>query len=109
MTGGIGAIAHGEVGLGLGYCSGVCESTGEGVWGWVNFGGKSSFGTVGLQSVCLLCRPMRNEGCATWDGGNSTWGGQVRVFGNVLVCVSVQEMAGGEGRVLAGRVVKGTV
>nr|GEW20039.1 hypothetical protein [Tanacetum cinerariifolium] len=41
------------------------------------------------------------------DGGNSTWGGQVRVFGTVPVCVSVQEMAGGEGRVLAGRVVKG--
>nr|GEW70887.1 RNA-directed DNA polymerase, eukaryota, reverse transcriptase zinc-binding domain protein [Tanacetum cinerariifolium] len=52
---------------------------------------------------------MRKEGCATWDGGNSTWGGRVRVFGTVLVCVRVQERAGGEGRVLAGRVVKGTV
>nr|GEY01016.1 hypothetical protein [Tanacetum cinerariifolium] len=26
------------------------------------------------------CRPMRNEGCATWDGGNSTWGGRARVI-----------------------------
>nr|GEX94810.1 hypothetical protein [Tanacetum cinerariifolium] len=50
---------------------------------------------------------MRLEGLATWDRSNSTWGGWARVFGTVPVCVSVQEMAGGEGRVLAGRVVKG--
>nr|GEW28373.1 hypothetical protein [Tanacetum cinerariifolium] len=60
-------------------------------------------------SVCTWCRPMRKEGCATLDGGNSTWRGRVRVFGTVLVCVRTQERAGGEGRVLAGRVVKGTV
>nr|GEV18803.1 hypothetical protein [Tanacetum cinerariifolium] len=28
---------------------------------------------------------MRKKGCATWDGGKSTWGGQVRVFGTVPV------------------------
>nr|GEX48363.1 uncharacterized RING finger protein P8B7.15c-like [Tanacetum cinerariifolium] len=27
---------------------------------------------------------MRNEGCATWDGVNSTWGGRARVIGTVL-------------------------
>nr|GEY63993.1 reverse transcriptase domain-containing protein [Tanacetum cinerariifolium] len=58
-------------------------------------------------SVCTWCRPIRKEGCATWDGGNSTWGGRVRVFGTVPVYVSVQEIAGGEGAILAGRVVKG--
>nr|GEU72329.1 hypothetical protein [Tanacetum cinerariifolium] len=31
-------------------------------------------------SVCILCRPMRKKGCATWDGGNSTWGGRARVI-----------------------------
>nr|GEV22271.1 hypothetical protein [Tanacetum cinerariifolium] len=35
-------------------------------------------------SVCILCRPMRKKGCATWDGGNSTWGGQAKVIGTVL-------------------------
>nr|GEX63872.1 retrovirus-related Pol polyprotein from transposon TNT 1-94 [Tanacetum cinerariifolium] len=30
----------------------------------------------------LLCRPIRRKGCATWDGGNSTWGGQARVIVN---------------------------
>nr|GEY44712.1 integrase, catalytic region, zinc finger, CCHC-type, peptidase aspartic, catalytic [Tanacetum cinerariifolium] len=49
------------------------------------------------------------KGCATWDGGNSTWGGRARVFGTVLVCVRVQERAGGEGWVLAGRFVKGAL
>nr|GEV06553.1 hypothetical protein [Tanacetum cinerariifolium] len=52
---------------------------------------------------------MRNEGCATWDRGNSTWGGRVRVFGTVPVCVSVQEMVYGGGSLLAGKVVKATV
>nr|GEZ91056.1 hypothetical protein [Tanacetum cinerariifolium] len=47
------------------------------------------------------------EGCATWDGGNSTWGGRAKVFGTVSVCLGVQERAGGEGRVLAGRFVEG--
>nr|GEV67194.1 uncharacterized mitochondrial protein AtMg00810-like [Tanacetum cinerariifolium] len=61
----------------------------------------------GMQPSACLCRPIRRKGCATWDGGNSTWGGRARVFGTVSVCVSVQEMAGGEGRVLAGKVVKG--
>nr|GEX45598.1 hypothetical protein [Tanacetum cinerariifolium] len=37
---------------------------------------------------------MRNEGCATWDGGNSTWGGRARVIGTVSVCVRVKERAG---------------
>nr|GEX94101.1 reverse transcriptase domain-containing protein [Tanacetum cinerariifolium] len=55
------------------------------------------------------CRPMRNEEIACWDGGKSTWGGRVRVFGTVSVCVRVQEKAGGEGRVLARRFVEGTV
>nr|GEZ59774.1 reverse transcriptase domain-containing protein [Tanacetum cinerariifolium] len=52
---------------------------------------------------------MREKGCATWDGGNSTWGGRARVFGTVPVCVRVQERAGGEGHVLAGRFVKGAL
>nr|GEY73966.1 hypothetical protein [Tanacetum cinerariifolium] len=37
---------------------------------------------------------MRLEGLATWDGGNSTWGGWARGIGTVPVCVSVQERAG---------------
>nr|GFC21802.1 hypothetical protein [Tanacetum cinerariifolium] len=45
------------------------------------------------------------EGYATWDGGNSTWGGRARVFGTVPVCMKVQEKAGEEGLILAGRVV----
>nr|GEZ88146.1 hypothetical protein [Tanacetum cinerariifolium] len=52
--------------------------------------------------MCLLCRPIRKKGCATWDGSNSTWGGRVRVFGTVPMCLGVQERAGGEGRVLTG-------
>nr|GEY27306.1 hypothetical protein [Tanacetum cinerariifolium] len=52
---------------------------------------------------------MRNEEIASWDGGKGTWGDRVRVFGTVLMCVRVQEKAGGEGRVLAGRFVEGTV
>nr|GEY68425.1 reverse transcriptase domain-containing protein [Tanacetum cinerariifolium] len=54
-----------------------------------------------LQSVCLLCRPIRKKGCATWDGGKSTWGGRVRVFGTVSVVLSAQELAlGREGDIL---------
>nr|GEY37836.1 hypothetical protein [Tanacetum cinerariifolium] len=52
---------------------------------------------------------MREKGCATWDGGNSTWGGRVRVLGTVPVVLGAQEIDGDEGRVLAGMVVKGTV
>nr|GEV02418.1 retrovirus-related Pol polyprotein from transposon TNT 1-94 [Tanacetum cinerariifolium] len=36
-------------------------------------------------SVCLYCRPIRRKGCATWDGGNCTWGAQAKVFGTVPV------------------------
>nr|GFA66193.1 hypothetical protein [Tanacetum cinerariifolium] len=43
------------------------------------------FPCVSRLSVCLLCRPMRTEGCATWDGGNSTWGGRAKVIGTVPV------------------------
>nr|GFA77324.1 hypothetical protein [Tanacetum cinerariifolium] len=42
-------------------------------------------------------------------GGKGTWGGRAKVFGTVPVCERVQEMAGGEGRVLAGMVVKGAL
>nr|GEZ26335.1 hypothetical protein [Tanacetum cinerariifolium]GEZ37926.1 hypothetical protein [Tanacetum cinerariifolium] len=52
---------------------------------------------------------MRERGCAIWDGGKITWGGRARVFGTVPMYVRVQEMAGGEGRVLAGMVVKGAL
>nr|GFA51029.1 hypothetical protein [Tanacetum cinerariifolium] len=48
---------------------------------------------------------MRLEEFATWDGSNSTWGGRGVAFGTVLVCVRVQERAGEEGLILAGRVV----
>nr|GEZ66925.1 hypothetical protein [Tanacetum cinerariifolium] len=36
------------------------------------------------------------EEVATWDGGKSTWGGQVRDFGTVPVSSGAQEIAGGE-------------
>nr|GEW80319.1 retrovirus-related Pol polyprotein from transposon TNT 1-94 [Tanacetum cinerariifolium] len=52
------------------------------------------------------CRPMRKEEFATWDGGNGTWGGWVRVFGTVPVSLGAQEIAWGRGRFLAGRFVK---
>nr|GEU55141.1 hypothetical protein [Tanacetum cinerariifolium] len=35
---------------------------------------------------------MRKKGCASWDLGKRTWGGQERGFGTVPVCVRVQEM-----------------
>nr|GEZ99820.1 integrase, catalytic region, zinc finger, CCHC-type, peptidase aspartic, catalytic [Tanacetum cinerariifolium] len=57
-------------------------------------------------SMYLLCRPIRKKGCATWDGGNSTWGGWAKGFGTILVCVSVQEMVYGGGSLLAGKVVQ---
>nr|GEW22703.1 reverse transcriptase domain-containing protein [Tanacetum cinerariifolium] len=56
---------------------------------------------VTLAIRVLLDRPIGLEECAMWDGGNSTWGGRVRVFGTVPVCVSVQEIAG-EGVVVFG-------
>nr|GEW43136.1 hypothetical protein [Tanacetum cinerariifolium] len=46
---------------------------------------------------------MRLEECAPWDGSNSTWGGRGVAFGIVPVCVRVQERAGEEGLILAGR------
>nr|GEW31969.1 hypothetical protein [Tanacetum cinerariifolium] len=49
------------------------------------------------------CRPMRKKGCATWDGGKSTWGGRAKSFGTVPVYVSVQEMVYGGGSLLAGK------
>nr|GEY02167.1 hypothetical protein [Tanacetum cinerariifolium] len=52
---------------------------------------------------------MRVEGLATWDGGKVTWGGRVRVYGIVPVCVYAQEIAGGEGWVLAGKWVRGVL
>nr|GEZ94849.1 hypothetical protein [Tanacetum cinerariifolium] len=54
-------------------------------------------------SVCLLCRPMRKKGCATWDGGKGTWRGRAKGFGTVSVCVRVQESENGGGVVLAGK------
>nr|GEZ20313.1 hypothetical protein [Tanacetum cinerariifolium] len=36
-------------------------------------------------------------GYATWDGGNSTWGGRVKGFGTVPVCVHAQEKLGKRG------------
>nr|GFB10322.1 hypothetical protein [Tanacetum cinerariifolium] len=52
---------------------------------------------------------MREEEITTWDGGRSTWGGRARGFGTVPVFMRVQERARGEGRVLVGRFVEGTV
>nr|GEV14336.1 hypothetical protein [Tanacetum cinerariifolium] len=47
-----------------------------------------------MATVCTLDRPIGKEGCASWDGGKGTWGGQARVFGTILVCVHVQKKAG---------------
>nr|GEU32793.1 retrotransposon protein, putative, unclassified [Tanacetum cinerariifolium] len=41
------------------------------------------FPCVRWLSVCILCRPMRKKGCATWDRGKSTWRGWARGFGTV--------------------------
>nr|GEW62924.1 retrovirus-related Pol polyprotein from transposon TNT 1-94 [Tanacetum cinerariifolium] len=60
-------------------------------------------------SVCTWCRPIRKEGCATWDRGNSTWGGRVKVFGTVSVSLGAQEIACGRGRFLAGKGVVGVL
>nr|GFD50918.1 hypothetical protein [Tanacetum cinerariifolium] len=40
---------------------------------------------------------------ATWERGNSTWGGRLGALGTVPVCVCAQEMAGGEGRGFGGK------
>nr|GEV42861.1 hypothetical protein [Tanacetum cinerariifolium] len=44
------------------------------------------------------CRPMRKEEIASWDGGKSTWGGRVRVFGTVSVSLGAQEIVWERGR-----------
>nr|GEW86686.1 hypothetical protein [Tanacetum cinerariifolium] len=90
----------GRSGKGLRYCSCKLGCTGDRM-------GEGSF--LAGKEVRVLCSPSGKKGCATWDEGNSTWGGRVRVFGTVSVCLSVQERAGCEGRVLAGRVVKGVL
>nr|GEZ60987.1 hypothetical protein [Tanacetum cinerariifolium] len=46
---------------------------------------------------------MRKEEIASWDGGKSTWGGRVRVFGTVPVSLGAQEIAWGRGEFLAGK------
>nr|GFD47016.1 hypothetical protein [Tanacetum cinerariifolium] len=40
---------------------------------------------------------MREKGCATWDGGNITWGGRDVAFGTVPVSVRAQEKLGERG------------
>nr|GFA31383.1 hypothetical protein [Tanacetum cinerariifolium] len=50
---------------------------------------------------------MREDEIARWERGNSTWGGRLGALGIVPVCVYAQEIAGGEGQVLAGKVVLG--
>nr|GEV11635.1 hypothetical protein [Tanacetum cinerariifolium] len=54
-------------------------------------------------SKVSMCRPMRLESLATWDGVNSTWGGRAKGFGTVPVCMRVQERAGEDGLILTGR------
>nr|GEV17768.1 copia protein [Tanacetum cinerariifolium] len=67
------------------------------------------FPCVSLAISVILDRPIRNDEISTWERGNSTWGGRARGIGTVPVCVSVQERAGGEGRVLAGKGVVGVL
>nr|GEY37009.1 ribonuclease H-like domain-containing protein [Tanacetum cinerariifolium] len=55
------------------------------------------------------CRPMRKEEIASWDGGKSTWGGQVRVFGTVPVSLGAQEIAWGRGEFLSRKGVVGVL
>nr|GEZ31817.1 hypothetical protein [Tanacetum cinerariifolium] len=45
--------------------------------------------------------------CATWDGSNSTWGGQGVAFGTVSIWCRCTGECVGDGLFLAGRVVKG--
>nr|GFD40979.1 hypothetical protein [Tanacetum cinerariifolium] len=44
---------------------------------------KSSFLCVTWLSVCILDRPIGKEGCASWDLGKRTWGGQEMGVGTV--------------------------
>nr|GEU90616.1 hypothetical protein [Tanacetum cinerariifolium] len=46
---------------------------------------------------------MRYKGLPTWDGGKTTWGGQVEAMGTVLVCVCAQESWGEGMGVLVGK------
>nr|GEX54227.1 hypothetical protein [Tanacetum cinerariifolium] len=46
---------------------------------------------------------MREERIATWERGNSTWGGRVGALGTVPLCVYAQEMAGVRDGFLAGK------
>nr|GFA29306.1 hypothetical protein [Tanacetum cinerariifolium] len=46
---------------------------------------------------------MRERGCATWDGGNITWGDLGVAFGTVPVCVRAQKKLGKRGFVFGGR------
>nr|GEZ14232.1 retrovirus-related Pol polyprotein from transposon 17.6 [Tanacetum cinerariifolium] len=55
-------------------------------------------------AICVLIdRPMRLESLATWDGGNITWGGRVRVYGTVPICVSVHRKGWGRGTRIGGK------
>nr|GEV94022.1 hypothetical protein [Tanacetum cinerariifolium] len=49
----------------------------------------------------LLCRPMREDELATWERGNSTWGGRLGALGTVPVYA--QERAGVRDGFLAGK------
>nr|GEY13371.1 hypothetical protein [Tanacetum cinerariifolium] len=60
-------------------------------------GGNSTWGGRGVA--------FGKEDAATWDGGKGTWGGQARGFGTVPVCVRVQEIAEEGVVLLAGKVV----
>nr|GEU80624.1 putative reverse transcriptase domain-containing protein [Tanacetum cinerariifolium] len=50
---------------------------------------------------------MRERGCAMWDGGNITWGGQRVAFGTVQVRWGCKGDSLGKVEFLAGRFVKG--
>nr|GEU90385.1 hypothetical protein [Tanacetum cinerariifolium] len=52
---------------------------------------------------------MRKEEIASWDGGKSTWGGRVRVFGTVPVSLGAQEIAWGRGEFWREKQFRGTV
>nr|GEX85066.1 putative reverse transcriptase domain-containing protein [Tanacetum cinerariifolium] len=56
------------------------------------------FATCTLLAIrVLLDRPIRNDEIATWERGNSTWGGRVKGFGTVPVYVRAQEKLGKRG------------
>nr|GEU93809.1 hypothetical protein [Tanacetum cinerariifolium] len=60
-------------------------------------------------SVCTLDRPIRKEGCASWDLGKGTWGGREKGFGTVPVWCRCIGSGVGDGVVLAGKWVEVTV